>query len=98
MSGNGSTEDRRPRIFVGASTKQRAIADAVQANLDDVADVDVWYQVFSPTGTIIESLHKRLGLVDFGIFILAPDDKLTIKDEKMDSVRDNVIFEIGLSR
>ena len=97
MSGNESAEDRVPRVFVGAASEQRDIVGAVQANLDDVAHVEPWYQVFSPVGTIIDSLRKRLALADFAIFILAPDDKVTMRNREMDAVRDNVLFEIGLA-
>lgn len=87
----------RPRIFVGSSSKQLSIARAVQTNLDEIALVGVWNQVTDLSKDLIEDLSDQLKKADFGVFILAPADVSVIKGKQVSTVRDNVIFEVGLS-
>jgi hypothetical protein len=42
------------------------------------------------------SLIDELDQSDFGLFILAPDDVTAIRDSSKQTVRDNVVFELGL--
>jgi len=44
----------------------------------------------------MESLIDQLRVSDFGVFILAPDDVTKIRKASKLTVRDNVIFELGL--
>ena len=87
----------RPQLFVGSSSESRRIANAIHQNLDDDADVTVWDQnAFRLTQSAITSLIERLAVADFAIFVFAPDDILELRDERLATVRDNVIFELGL--
>ena len=87
----------KPRLFIGSSKESLNISYAAQQNLYNDAEITVWTQgVFQPSKTNLESLLKQLISCDFGIFIFSPDDILSIREEKNQAVRDNVIFELGL--
>jgi hypothetical protein len=73
------------------------IAYAMQENLDHDAEVTVWAQgVFKPSSGTLEALTNSLKLFDFALFVFSPDDSAIIQDLTVTTVRDNVIFELGL--
>ncbi|MDS0850505.1 TIR domain-containing protein [Burkholderia cenocepacia] len=87
----------KPRAFIGSSVEGLSIAYAVQQNLVHQVETTVWDQgIFNLSSTTIESLTATLSEVDFGIFVFSPDDTTTIRGETNSSVRDNVLFEMGL--
>lgn len=87
----------KAKLFVGSSSESLEFANAVQEILHHYFYVTVWSQgVFKPSRSSLESLLETLDDSDFGIFIFAPDDILKIRKNVTDSVRDNVIFELGL--
>lgn len=87
----------KPRIFIGSSVEGLSVAYAMQQNLTHDAESTVWDQgVFELSQTGIESLVKTLNSVDYAAFVFSPDDELTMRGKKEKSVRDNVIFELGL--
>jgi predicted nucleotide-binding protein len=87
----------KPKLFIGSSVEGLSIAYAVQQNLTDDAEITVWNQgVFELSQTTIESLVSTLEKCDFAIFVFSPDDILKIRQKQFLSVRDNVIFELGL--
>ena len=87
----------KPRIFIGSSIEGLGVAYAIQQNLTHDAEATVWDQgVFEISRTGIESLVKVLNSVDYAAFVCSPDDKLLLRGETEDTVRDNVIFELGL--
>src|SRR5262249_17823375 len=73
------------------------IAHAVQSNLEPAAEVTIWNQnVFLPGEHALDSLLRRADHSDFGVFVFSSDDIVTIRDSEQVTVRDNVIFELGL--
>jgi hypothetical protein len=73
------------------------VADAIQGNLASSVEVVIWDQnVFEPSLYVLESLHRVLNEFDFGIFVFSADDALILRGEEHTSVRDNVVFELGL--
>ncbi|MFD0916845.1 TIR domain-containing protein [Pseudahrensia aquimaris] len=87
----------KPKLFIGSSAEQLDIAYAVQENLEHDVEATVWTQgIFELSKTTIESLVDAIEETDFGLFIFAPDDVSMIRSDEMATVRDNVIFELGL--
>ena len=88
----------KPKIFIASSVEGLKVAHAIQGRLDHDAEVTVWDQdVFKLSSNILDDLADILSITEFGIFVFTPDDALRIRDEKYQSVRDNVIFELGMS-
>ena len=87
----------KPKIFVASSAEARRLAQAVQQELEYMADVTPWYQdAFVVGQNVIDELGRNLRASDFGIFIFAPDDSLRMRARSQKSVRDNVILELGM--
>ncbi len=87
----------KPKMFIGSSGEQLDLAYAAQESLEHDVEVTVWSQgVFLPSRTAMASLVDVLEDSDFGLFILSPDDISAIRNEAARTVRDNVIFELGL--
>jgi O-acetyl-ADP-ribose deacetylase (regulator of RNase III) len=87
----------RLRLFVGSSREAIAVCRAVQAELEDDLDVTVWDQdVFRLTYGALDSLLEALDSSDAGVFVLRPDDLTTSRGESSQTVRDNVVFELGM--
>ncbi|MGB4849334.1 MAG: TIR domain-containing protein [Saprospiraceae bacterium] len=87
----------KPKIFIGSSAEGLTVAYAVQQNLTHDAEITVWDQgVFELSQTSIESLVSILEKSDFAIFVFSPDDITKIRKKEFLTVRDNVIFELGL--
>ena len=87
----------KPALFIASSSGNLDVATALQENLEHAAEVTVWNQdVFKLSRYNIDSLVEALEASDFGAFIFTPEDMLTIRGKEKLSVRDNVIFELGL--
>ncbi|MEK4538090.1 nucleotide-binding protein [Peribacillus sp. FSL K6-1552] len=87
----------KPRVFVGSSVEGLGIANAIQRNLEHNYYVNVWNQgIFKPSSTTLEDLIKALGTFDFAIFVFKPEDVVKMRNQTEMSIRDNVIFEMGL--
>lgn len=89
--------DTKPAVFIGSSINQLDVAYALQTNLEVCSEPTVWNQgIFQLSKTTIGNLMNALNNFDFAVFIFAPDDIAQIKNETVNTVRDNVIFELGL--
>jgi len=87
----------KPTIFVGSAKESLPIAYAIQQNLEYKTDVTVWNQgIFKLSKSALNNLISALSDFDFGIFVLSPDDISIVRGEKKASVRQNVLFELGL--
>jgi predicted nucleotide-binding protein len=89
---------RKPRIFIGSSTEGVRIADAAQSVLDPhYAHAEVWNNsIFSSINVPLETLMESVLTYDFALFILQPVDEVNVRGVQTRSIRDNVIFELGL--
>lgn len=87
----------KPKIFIGSTVEGLKIAYAIQENLDYFGEITVWDQgVFSPSGIIINKILQSLNNSDFGVFVFYPDDITIMRNDEKKTVRDNLIFELGL--
>ena len=91
----------KPRIFLGSSTQQHKLLQALTRGLQDIADVEPWTTVFNPGVSTLDRLVELTHIVDFAAFVFGLDD-WTAKgtDPNVGSgqaaPRDNVVFEAGL--
>ncbi|SDL33389.1 Predicted nucleotide-binding protein containing TIR-like domain-containing protein [Paenibacillus sp. OK060] len=87
----------RPSIFIASSVEGLNVAYAIQQNLNHEAEITVWSQgVFDPSNYALEDLIEMLGRVDFSIFVFSADDVTVLRGNEQKTVRDNVLFEMGL--
>jgi Predicted nucleotide-binding protein containing TIR-like domain len=95
--GKGPRYTMKPRVFIGSSLEGLDVAYAIQQNLEHDAEPTVWPQgAFIPSDYVLPALEEAVGTYDFGIFVFLPDDIVEIRQERQSTVRDNVLFELGL--
>lgn len=85
------------RIFIGSSSESIEIAHAIEETLSKRHEPIVWDEgIFSLTESALAGLIARLDKSDAAIFVLSPDDMTKVRGSEFATVRDNVIFELGL--
>ena len=87
----------KPKIFIASSVEGLKVANIIHARLEYDAEVTVWDQeVFQLSSNTLDDLNDALSTTDYGIFVFTPDDTVKIREGEYQSVRDNVIFELGM--
>jgi predicted ATPase len=86
----------KPLLFIGSSTEKSPVMDEIARQLRKDADIRPWTNIFALTQPYFTSLMKQAGEADFGVFVFAPDDVTTLRQRQVATVRDNVVFELGL--
>lgn len=86
----------KPRIFIGSSTESMNIAGACNVSLEHSAEVTMWPHIFELGDSTLDSLVRKANNVDFALFVFAPDDLTIMRNQHKPTVRDNVLFELGL--
>lgn len=86
-----------PKMFIISSSEAKADADAIFDDLKKDVFVKVWDQdVFFAGGYPLEALEAQLAQADFAVAIGAADDLTESRGKKAKTIRDNVVFELGL--
>lgn len=88
----------KPSLFIGSSTERLPIAYALKEILSDCAKVTVWDEApeFSLGESILQGLTKVGEIYDFALLVFGPDDTTMMRGINLPTIRDNVIFELGL--
>jgi CRP/FNR family transcriptional regulator, cyclic AMP receptor protein len=92
------TPNDKPILFIGSSSEQLPIAEAIAAAIpDDITSVTLWSQgVFGASSFPVDDLEMQVGIADFALLVAGPDDQVSSRGNLTDAPRDNVIFELGL--
>lgn len=92
-----SEVEKLPSLFLGSSSEGLEIASALQDEISGFCDVDRWDQgALPPSGNPLFSLIENANTYDFAVLVATPDDSTISRGEKVESVRDNIVFEFGL--
>lgn len=87
----------KPRIFIASSSEGVDAAYTLQELLERYTECTVWDQdVFAPSSVTLLDLISRAQNSDYGVFVFSLDDTIKIRGKEEITVRDNVIFELGL--
>lgn len=87
---------QKPRVFIASSVEAISVAEAVNIKMEYDTQVKQWDNAFDLSSITITTLIERAKETDYGIFVFHTDDKTTIRQTEYSSVRDNVLFELGL--
>jgi CRP/FNR family cyclic AMP-dependent transcriptional regulator len=86
-----------PKLFIMSSSEAKDVAYALRAGLGKDVSCTVWDQgVFFAGGYVLEALDKQVNDSDFAVAIAEPDDITSSRGKRAKTVRDNVLFELGL--
>lgn len=85
------------KLFIISSSEAMGVADALRAGLEKDVFSKVWSQgTFFAGGYTIEALEQEIIDADFAVAIAEPDDITRSRGSTALTVRDNVLFELGL--
>lgn len=86
-----------PKLFIMSSSEALKIAEGLRAGLGHDVFSTVWTDgVFFAGGYPLEALEKQVNESDFAVAIAEPDDITESRGLRAPTVRDNVLFELGL--
>ena len=90
-------EPYETKAFIGSSTEALKTAYAVQENLEHDVLCTVWTQgIFQLSGNALDNLLDAVHGYDFAVFVFQLDDISQIRDVRVRTVRDNIVFELGM--
>jgi CRP/FNR family cyclic AMP-dependent transcriptional regulator len=91
------TPNAHPKLFIISSAEALEVAREIQAQLDRDVFSSVWSEgTFFAGGYSLEALEKAVNESDFAVAIAQPDDIVETRGAKYPTLRDNVLFELGL--
>ncbi len=86
-----------PKLFIISSSEAIAVARAIRDGLGHDVFSTVWNEgVFFAGGYTLEVLEKQVEESDFAVAIAEPDDIVESRGTRAPTLRDNVLFELGL--
>src|SRR4051794_30775000 len=88
----------KPTLFIGSSSNRLPIANSLKQILTECAEVTVWKEApeFRMGLSILDGLIKVGEVYDFALLLFGQDDVAMMGGEELQTVRDNVLFELGL--
>jgi hypothetical protein len=87
----------KPSVFVGSSSEGLEVARAIQVQLADVSQAELWNEsVLALSYGTLESLVQASDRFDFAVLVLTGDDLIVSRDVQQNAARDNVLIEFGL--
>jgi CRP/FNR family cyclic AMP-dependent transcriptional regulator len=85
------------KLFVMSSSEAKKVAEALRAGLEKDVFSKVWTDgVFFAGGYPLEALELQVDESDFAVAIAEPDDITESRGVRQRTLRDNVLFELGL--
>jgi len=87
----------KPLLFIGSSTESINLANAIDENLKNKIQCEIWTDTFPLSHNTVDSLLTELHKCDFAAFILSPDDTAVIRKIDYTTARDNLFYEAGLA-
>jgi CRP/FNR family transcriptional regulator, cyclic AMP receptor protein len=92
-----SLPNAAPRLFIISSSEAKPTAYGVRDGLEHDVFSKVWDDgVFFAGGYPLEALEQEVAQADFAVAIAEADDITESRGVKASTVRDNVLFELGL--
>lgn len=86
-----------PKLFIMSSSEAIKTAHGLRTGLEKDVFSTVWDDgVFFAGGYPLEALEKQVSESDFAVAIAEPDDISESRGTRAPTVRDNVLFELGL--
>jgi len=86
-----------PKLFIISSAEALDVARAIRGALENEVFSTIWDEgVFFAGGYSLESLEKAVSESDFAVAIAQPDDIVESRGSRQSTLRDNVLFELGL--
>jgi len=86
-----------PKLFIISSSEAKDLAYAMHTGLGPDVFSRVWDQgVFWAGGYPLEALEQQVAESDFAVAIAEPDDIVESRGTRAPTLRDNVLFELGL--
>jgi hypothetical protein len=88
----------KPTLFIGSSHERLPVTRVLKTILSDSADVTVWDEApeFGLNEAILDGLIKAGDVYDFALLVFGQDDCTMMGQGTVPTVRDNVLFELGL--
>lgn len=87
---------KKPKVFIGSSSEALGVAKAIELHLSSSCDIYLWTAGFDLSRSVLEDLERKADNCEYAVLVLAPDDMILKRGEKIAITRDNVIFELGL--
>ncbi|MCS3695042.1 CRP/FNR family cyclic AMP-dependent transcriptional regulator [Bradyrhizobium elkanii] len=92
-----SLPNAAPRLFIISSSEAKKTAYAIRDALEHDVFSKVWDDgVFFAGGYALEALENEVSQADFAVAIAQADDIVVSRGVKSPTLRDNVLFELGL--
>jgi predicted nucleotide-binding protein len=86
-----------PKLFIISSSEAMPVATELRTQLGSRVFTTIWSEgVFFAGGYPLESLEKAVGESDFAVAIAQADDVVRSRRRMQPTLRDNVVFELGL--